>query len=380
MRLTAFLTLLVSVPLFAGERFRVVPLFTISDPPPPFAAPAQADVVFLDGFGYFGTDGGLFRAALPLGTVPPERIAFEWTPVTDLAAGDGLLYATLDCGRPTGPGAATRSLLQSADGGLSWLPLDHQLEECLGGRCAPLVASQIDVIGGRIFVNAGGNVLVSGNEGASWTILQGASDSGKPQQQACYDPAFAVIGARLLMGGECPLDIAYLRSGTLRADGLEWEQAPVAAETPFLENRNVQFIRSRGDSDVVYAGVEGALLQSVDAGALYDFVLHYALDATKYPYITHILFPSTRPSTIVIAGFDKANGGPYLAVSSDNGATWRDESPLLPGSGSESWFVSSLAETPSGQIVIGVEDDATGSLYVSELRPVAARRRRAARH
>jgi len=61
----------------------------------------------------------------------------------------------------------------------------------------------------------------------------------------------------------------------------------------FLENRNVQFIR-RGESNVVYAGIEGALMRSDDAGASYDFVLHYEGDAAKYPYITHILFPSQR--------------------------------------------------------------------------------------
>jgi hypothetical protein len=143
----------------------------------------------------------------------------------------------------------------------------------------------------------------------------------------------------------------------------------------------VQFIRQRGQSNVMYAGIEGALLRSTDAGASYDFILHYDLDAPKYPYITHILFPSAHPSTIVIAGFDKADGGPYLAVSFDDGATWRDDSVLLPGIGSETWSVAALAETPAGQILIAVEDDGAGSLHVSELRLVeGTRRRRAVRH
>jgi hypothetical protein len=367
--------------LLAESRFRVDPLFIISYPPPPIALADDGAIAVTDRFVFFGTDGGLFRAPLPLGSGEPERVAFEWTPVTALAWSGGALYATLDLDHLTGPGATAHSLLKSTDDGVTWQPLDSQLEECIGDYCGRLLASQVEVLGDRLFVNAGGNLLVSGDEGASWSILYGASSTGKPQEQACYDPAFALVGQRVLLGGECPLDTAYLRSGTLAADRLGWQEEPLPAETPFLENRNVQFIRRRGDSDVVYAGIEGALLRSLDAGASYDFVLHYELDAPKYPYITHILFPSGHPSTIVIAGFEKARGGPYLAVSFDNGATWRDDSAMLPGIGSETWSVAALVETSAGQLLIAVEDDGAGSLYVSELRLAdASSRRRAVRH
>lgn len=383
-RLTLLLLSLVFVPapfLIAGNRLGVVPIFTMSYPPPPIALADDGAIVVTDRFVFFGTDGGLFRAPMPLGSGQPERVAFEWTPVTALAWNGGALYATLDLHHKTGPGGETHSVMKSTNDGVSWQPLDSQLEECFGNLCERLLASQIEVLGDRIFVNAGGNVLVSGDEGASWSILQGASSAGKPQQQACYDPAFAVAGQRMLIGGECPLDSAYLRTGTLRADRLGWQEEPVAAQTPFLENRNVQFIRQRGESNIMYAGIEGALLRSVDAGASYEFVLHYELDAAKYPYITHILFPSAHPSTIVIAGFEKANGGPYLAVSFDDGETWKDHSALLPGIGSLTWSVAALAETPIGQMLIAVEDDAAGSLHVSELRIAEGTgRRRAVRH
>jgi hypothetical protein len=383
-RLIPLLFLLAFAPassLVAESRFRVVPLFTISYPPPPIALADDGAIAVTDRFVFFGTDGGLFRAPLPLGSGQPVRVAFEWTPVTALAWSGGALYATLDLDHRTGPGGGTRSVMKSTDDGVSWEPLDSQLEECLGGHCDRLLASQIEVFGDRLFVNAGGNLLVSGNEGESWSILFGASSTGKPQEQACYDPAFAVAGQRLLIGGECPLDTAYLRTGTLSADRLSWQEEPLDAQTPFLENRNVQFIRQRGTSNVMFAGIEGALLRSVDAGASYEFVLHYELDAQKYPYITHILFPSKDPSTIVIAGFDKANGGPYLAVSFDDGARWRDDSALLPGIGSLTWSVAALAETPAGQLLIAVEDDTAGSLYVSELRLVERPgRRRSVRH
>ncbi|HEX2059737.1 MAG TPA: sialidase family protein [Thermoanaerobaculia bacterium] len=367
--------------LAAADRLTVAPLFSLTYPPPRLALADDGAIAITDDFVFFGTDGGLFRAPLPLGSAPPERVAFEWTPVTALAWSDGALYATLDLDHKTGPGGATHSLMKSLDDGATWQPLDAQLEECHGTLCERLLATQVEVIVDRLFVNAGGNVLVSGDHGASWSILQGASSTGKPQEQACYDPAFELVGPRLLIGGECPLDSAYLRTGTLAADRLQWQEEPVAAQTPFLENRNIQFIRRRGDSNLVYAGIEGALLRSTDAGASYEFILHYDHDAPKYPYITHILFPSTHPSAIVIAGFDKARGGPYLAVSFDDGATWRDESALLPGFSSMHWSVSALAQTPAGQMLIAVEDDDAGALHVAELRVTdRPSRRRAVRH
>ncbi len=383
-RLISLLLLLFFTPasfLFAENRLEVVPLFTMSYPAPPIALADDGAIVATDRFVFFGTDGGLYRAPMPLGSGQPERVAFEGTPVIALAWSGGALYATLDLENKSGSGGTTHSVMKSTDDGVEWQPLDSQLEECHGSTCERLLASQVEVIGDRVFVNAGGNVLVSGDEGASWSILQGVSSTGKPQEQACYDPAFAVVGQRLLIGGECPLDTAYLRGGTLRPDRLGWQEEPVEARTPYLENRNIQFIRQRGQSDVVYAGIEGALLRSTDAGASYEFVLHYDHDAPKYPYIGHILFPSAHPSMIVIAGFDKARGGPYLAVSFDDGETWRDDSALLPGVGSQTWSVAALAETAAGQILIAVEDDGAGSLYVSELRLGApSSRRRAVRH
>ena len=366
----------------AGEtdRLRPVPLLTISYPPPAIAIADHGQIAFSDRFVFFGTDGGLFRASLPItGQTQPERVAFESTPVTGLAYRSGSLYAILDIDHPTGPGATKRSLLKSADEGITWTPIDAALEECSFGFCEFLPSSQIHVTADRIFVNAGGNVLVSGDEGASWNILFGFTSTGKPQAQACYDPAFAIVGQRLLIGGECPLDTAYLRTGTLRPDLLGWQVEPESALTPVLENRNVQFIRQRGDTNVVFAGIEGALMRSDDAGASYRFVLFYEGEAPKYPYITHILFPSQNPATIIIAGFDKANGGPFLALSSDDGATWLDQSDLLPGVGFAHWSVSALEETPNGQLIVGAEDDESGSLYLFELKSGPAGRPRTIR-
>jgi hypothetical protein len=82
---------------------------------------------------------------------------------------------------------------------------------------------------------------------------------------------------------------------------------------------------------------------------------------------------------IVIAGFDKANGGPFLAMSPDDGVTWIDQSNLLPGVGLPHWFVGALTETPDGQMLIAADDDEAGSLHFFEVRIAEASRRRAVR-
>lgn len=364
--------------LSARELTRIVPLFTITYDPPAIAGADHGGIVFSDTHAFFGTDGGLFRAPLPLGSGSPVLAAFDSTPVIGLAWSGSALYAAPDNDHAKQPGASVHSLLRSADGGTTWTAIDDQLEECSGAYCKRLISSQLEFVDGRLFANAGGNVLVTADEGATWSILFGASSTGRPQGQACYDPTFTLIGRRLLLGGECPLDSAYLRTGTLRPDLLGWETEPQQATTPFLENRNVQFIRRKGSTDTVFAGHEGALLRSDDAGESYRFVVHYELDAPKYPYVTQLVFPTAHPSTIVIGGFDKANGGPYLAVSLDDGLTWRDDSLLLPGIGNEAWSVVELAESPDGRVIVAVEDDASGALHVSELQLTNRSKRRAA--
>ena len=56
----------------------------------------------------------------------------------------------------------------------------------------------------RMFVNAGGNVLASDDDGASWHQLYGLQSNGKPTAQVC-PVKFELVGTQLFLGGECPL-------------------------------------------------------------------------------------------------------------------------------------------------------------------------------
>jgi hypothetical protein len=240
---------------------------------------------------------------------------------------------------------------------LTFAPRDQPLEHCLGNWCAPLAMSDLKLVGNRLYMNAGAgqNLFVSDDAAANWRVVLGQFDS-----MVCTHQAFQVVGDRLLVGGECPLDFAYVRAYRLGADGKLASNAELPVALPKLDNRNVQFIEQVAGTQRVFAGVEGGLLRSEDGGQSFKFVIEKPIEGGKtYPYIRAFLALSGKPDTLVVGGFDKANALPYLAWSADGGATWTDISALLPGyaraAGDTALAeVSSLSQDPQGQVIVTV--------------------------
>lgn len=322
---------------------------------------------------YLGTSGGLFR--LPSRVEPgavAELVAFEGREIRNVYVHDGAIYV-LKTGLESGNGPATdRTFFRSSDGGATFVPLDDGLEECFGGYCAYLSASEAAFQGDTIFTNAGGN-LVASRDGGSWVPLV-----GELARQACYDPTFAVSGNRVLVGGECPLDDAYVRHGMLREGLLEWELEPADAVTPELENRNVQFIRVIDGGPLVLAGIEGAILRSTDHGASWEYVyFHDIEDGVLYPYITQLLhLPDS--GAFLAGGFDKANMRPWLAWSDDEGRTWKDISTVVTSDAAFDVLVF-LHRDGEGRVLSGLLDVEGLVVRIVELGSREPRRRPARR-
>ncbi|HEX2121052.1 MAG TPA: hypothetical protein VHL59_05350 [Thermoanaerobaculia bacterium] len=325
-----------------------------------------------DRYEYLATPAGLYRATR-LASGALELIAFPGESVNAVAVdADGDLY--VGRGLPFFAVWPQKTLLRSRDRGATFEAIGEGLHDCIvETECGYLVPDQISFAPGRLFVSAGGNVLVSTDEGANWTILLGASADGKPASQLC-PVTYERLGERLLLGGECPLDFAYIRGGTLRPDLLGWAAEPRDVITPELENRNVQFIRDFGNG-VVYAGVEGGLLKSTDGGISFRFVLFHPIveETDRYPYLTHLVRSSEHPSLLVVSGFDKKNLVGYLAYSPDNGESWTDLSPLV----APSTNVAFVAEDADGRLLVGMQDE--GKLKLAELVPTDAKKRRSVR-
>jgi hypothetical protein len=335
------------------------PIRTLPATPLAYARDAQ--------FEYLGTADGLWRTTrLADPSQPLERIAFPGQQIQSLAVHDGKLYAGK---QPTIEEiSAEHTLVVSADHGATFTPIDEGLRDCSLG-CAYMAVRQIAFEADRIFVVAGGNLMVSADGGGTWHPLF-PSAAGSPEAQLC-PLRFAVSGQSVLLGGECPLDIGWIGRGTLRPDRLGWSQEIERLDVEDIANRNVQFIERVPGTETVFAGVEGGLLRSDDGGATFRWSVYFPIDSLLYPYIRQFV---RSASAIVAGGFDKGGDKAYLALSTDGGATWSDISALL-GTAPES-SVTLVIEDAGGRILVA-ERSTLGELMLQQ-RP--SERRRSVRH
>ena len=245
---------------------------------------------------------------------------------------------------------------------------DQDLRVCTGSFCETLSIQDIKQHGNRLYSNpgAGLNLFTSNNGGNTWTVIRGQKAS-----MVCTPTKFHVIGNKVLVGGECPLDFAFVEAYQLTADGSALtNENKLPLTLPALENRNVQFIESVPDTKRVFIGVEGGLLRSEDDGVSFKFVIQQPLSGAKtYPYITAFVPVRGKPDTMVIGGFDKATQMAYLAWSKDGGATWIDISNLTPNHGKTppagaTVMIKAISEDPQGRILVTMNDtgDAEGKL------------------
>lgn len=329
----------------------------------------DARLAFDDTFAYLATPDGLFRLARDLNADSPlEMIGFERKQITNLYVRNNVLYVLKHGEQTRTERAIDHSFLRTEDQGQSFIPMDEELEDCHGGYCSFLTPTQAVFKDGLIFLNAGGgrNLQVTPDQGKSWIAL-----SGSLEAQVCSDPAIEIIseGAdrRALIGGECPLDFAYLEHGTLRQDMLGWATngEPRRIEIPEFGNRNVMVIKQRPNSPLALAGIEGALLRSTDYGQSFAYAFRYPISGGAYPYVTHILYPARWPQMVIVSGFDKAKFQPFLAYSPDDGAHWIDVSFLAQTN--DGGIAAFVTEGATGSVVIGVMNTATNKLTLSEV-------------
>jgi hypothetical protein len=314
------------------------------------------------------------RAAMPLDTVASwSEVAMNGCALAPVAAGSVARAAQLKTlggktwlFQPSDTVAADklpeRALCELNAAGTSFMPKDQGLKACHGTDCNTLWMSELHGLGKRLYSNAGAgpNLMYSDDQGLKWHMILGQFDA----MFCTLDQAFHIIGSRLLVGGECPLDIAYLRAYQLDADGSKLASGvALPVSMPEIENRNIEFITSVPGTERVFAGVEGGLLRSEDGGASFKFVIREPIEGgTRYPYIGHFVALKNRPNVLVVSGYDKATGKPYLAWSDNSGDKWTDVSMLLPGyqrgsSDEATTQVTSMIEGQNGRILMTVNQD-----------------------
>jgi hypothetical protein len=254
------------------------------------------------------------------------------------------------------------ALFQSKDGAKSFQTIDSGLKECFAGYCGYLPSKQLLAVDNLLYVNAGAgnNLLLSRDEGVTWTALSGAVES-----MVCYYPTFEIVGRTVLQGGECPLDSSYLNIGRLSKDKLSLKNPLEPSETPNLSNRQIMAIQHKPGTSVVLAGAEGALLRSTDDGQSFDYVFEHPAEGDSYPYVQHILFSSRYRDAALIGGFDKATEKPFLAYGTGQGRNWTDISAVLGKV--DVGYVSDIAEDAAGRLIVVVTDENAKTVTIAEV-------------
>jgi hypothetical protein len=333
---------------------------------------AMNGVVFNGSSAYVPISNSATEVSSVLRTSLPVQASSSWTPVDlgSCALGQKVEHAartpslTQSGGQvwlfqwsENRPGTPEHALCALDTQGARFTPRDQGLQACFGDSCSTLSMTDLKFVGSRMYTNAGGgeNLLVSDNQAANWRAVLGRLDVA-----VCTPQAFHVIGDRLLVGGECPLDFAFIRAYQLTTDGTQLASPkPLPVTVPELENRNVQFIEPVPGTQLVFAGVEGGLLRSDDGGRTFKFVIKEPFETKSYPYIGKLLAPTGKANTVVVGGFDKVTGKPYLAWSADAGEHWTDISAMLPG------YSNNVMESGTNAQVTGLAQDSQGRLFVT---------------
>lgn len=344
-------------------------------------ARGMENIAFHNGSAYIGMSNSATEGTAVVRSALPVSVASQWSTVGLGTCGIGKFSENAPQRapslRPLGdtlwlfqpwyddPAAASEHALCALNpAGTSFAPQDQSLRACYDSYCYTLWMNELKMVGSRLYSNAGAglNLFVSDNKAASWRVLLGQFDA-----MTCYHQSFHIVGTRLLVGGECPLDVAFIRAYQLSADGSRLEsQKELPVTVPELENRNIQFIDSIAGTQRVFVGVEGGLLRSEDGGRTFKFVIRHPVEGnTMYPYVKNFLSLKSKPNVLVAGGFDKANARPYLAWSADGGDKWTDLSAMLPGyrrtagDASLAGQVTSLVEDPQGRILLTLNEDET---------------------
>lgn len=344
-------------------------------------ARGMENIAFHKGSAYIGMSNAATEGTAVVRTTLPVSVASQWSNVGLGSCGIGKFNASAPqrapALRPLGDtlwmfqpwyddsiAAKEHALCALNQAGTSFVPQDQSLRACYDKVCYTLWMDELKMVGTRLYSNAGAgnNLFVSDDKSASWRVLLGQFDA-----MTCYHQSFHIVGTRLLVGGECPLDMAFIRAYQLSADGARLEsQKELPVTVPELENRNIQFIDSVAGTQRVFVGVEGGLLRSDDGGRSFKFVIRHPLEGgANYPYVKEFLSLKNRPEVLVVGGFDKATARPYLAWSANGGDKWTDISAMLPGfsrvagASSLAGQVTSLVEDPQGRILLTLNEDET---------------------
>lgn len=224
---------------------------------------------------------------------------------------------------------------------------------------ATMSTISLEQIGGKkaLVLNAGlgPSAWASYDNAKTWTSIVKGQDFWDTMGYSGY---YEVSGEKIFFGGEHPLDTAYLKFGTINSSGTVTKL--VSPKIPNLDNRRIQFIQTApGNKKFMFAGMEGALLVSYDAGKSWAYAFKETLNSVGkrerrvYPYFLNVIFPYQNNSEIIIASGQGQVGLGTVLISRDAGKHWQDFSEVIV----KNYELVGINKLEDGQIIFATRKE-----------------------
>ena len=333
----------------------------------------QADNDFI----YLSGPGGLYRiskdSAEKGGTW--ENI-LPFSNINGVHLTGGLLFVTQYRGY-VGDILESHSILYSNNQGTSFAPADRGLKVCEPGQeCSDLDVTQVRYIKGILYANTvADELLVSKDLGETFTNTAG-QELGT---LICYYNTFEFLEEEVLIGGECPLDSAYIIKGKLNLLTGLWDPSypkKVILDNHVISNRNVQFIKKIDNSAVVFSGHEGAIYRSTDNGESFQAteLINNENISSLYPYVISLAHLGGRPRKLFAGGWHQNHqAAGWLGFSNNYGKKWRSITRLVSTNGIRPNNISGILTINRKKAYVAVVNFATNAVEVWKLKIKVAR-------
>jgi hypothetical protein len=252
----------------------------------------------------------------------------------------------------------------SDDMGETWHDLTekftvHHYSNLISWYRLPMLVSWMEPYKGRLYCDLGGgdNIAYSEDNGFSWTLIQGEWD------RSIYRFSHLLLNDYLYMGGEAPLDDAWIWRYKFSPDGLQIISEERLTTKEQMGNRNVMELIYNSETSTIFAGAEGAILRSRD-GERFTYSLSFSSSGVPgfYPYFKKFGL-SGKSSKLIFSIGSRRGKTCSLFYSDENGAegSWRQIEYATTATVDWPQF---LHELPNGDILVGTLEEKPSTLNV----------------
>lgn len=246
--------------------------------------------------------------------------------------------------RQTVDGIDSDALIETTDGGESWQTINHNFG---GETTETLFALHYDDVNNALYATGVSALAISLDEGRTWELLNGMwGGFGQPLRVVAHNPATNDIW----YGGQNAIEEMVLVRYSLDTD--EAHTFPNLLPSPSVIY-GVEFDPENDEG--VYVSGEGGVLKTEDNGETWIPLI----DDVDHRFYFDIAVDPFDPDTLYTGGWDKNPDEPQpliLEVSTDDGRSWLEYSPINPTEFGGVRSVLSTTEAGLSVVYLGLVD------------------------